>query len=73
MGRTPYKSAKEGGGGSFKYVFLHVTTKECPCHVPATRGLQTQTAEPAAASKSTPDSTQHSEQKHITSEHGVYS
>ena len=31
--RAPYKSAKEEDGRSFKYVFPHVTTKKCPCHV----------------------------------------
>ena len=32
MGGAPYKSAKQGGGRSFECL-LHLTMKECPCHV----------------------------------------
>ena len=51
----------------------HLTTKVCPCHVYSDSmplkqivGQTVRTAEPPAASKSSPDDTQHSEHHHVT-------
>ena len=65
MGRAPYKFAKEGDGHSFTFI----TTKERPRHVysdllPSKQTIG-QTTETPAASKLSPDGTQHSEQHHV--------